>query len=117
MSRKVLIVDDEADVRVYLTSVLTKHGYEVITAEDGIAGLEAATRTKPDLIVLDLMMPKQSGPDFYRALADDPQLRDTPVIIVSGLSGRSFTAREPVAVLDKPIVVSDFVAAVERALA
>ena len=68
MSKKILVVDDEADVRTFLSTVLKKHGYEVIMAHNGGEGLELAKKEKPDLITLDLMMPKQSGTDMYRKL-------------------------------------------------
>ena len=54
---KVLIIDDEEDVRRYLSAVLQKHGYQWVTATDGVEGLAVARREKPDLVTLDLMMP------------------------------------------------------------
>ena len=116
MTHKILVIDDEADVRKYLTSVLEKAGYETVTAEDGLQGLEVAKREKPDLVILDLMMPRQTGTDFYRKLSRNKELKDTPVIVVSGLTGRHLAAREPVAVFDKPIDRDEFLEAVEEAL-
>jgi two-component system, cell cycle response regulator DivK len=116
MSKKILVIDDEADVRTYLSRLLQKHGYEVVTAENGVRGLEVAQEHKPALILLDLMMPKQSGTDFYRHLAADKNLAETPVIVVSGLAGRHLAVKEPVAVFDKPIEPASFIAAVRKAL-
>ena len=116
MTHKILVIDDEADVRKYLTSVLEKAGYETVTAEDGLQGLDVAKRERPDLVILDLMMPRQTGTDFYRKLSRNKDLKDTPVIVVSGLTGRHLVAREPVAVFDKPIDREEFLAAVEEAL-
>lgn len=113
---KILIIDDEADVRIYMSSLLKKHGYDTVTAEDGFAGLELARRERPDLVVLDLLMPRQSGTDFYRHLSHDKDLKDIPVIVVSAEAGRHLASKQPVAVFDKPIVVRDFLDAVESAL-
>ena len=96
--------------------MLQKYGYETVTAEDGFAGLSVARDQKPDLVILDLMMPKQSGTDFYRKLSADKALSAIPVIFVSGLAGRHLAVKKPVAVFDKPIVPEDFLAAVREAL-
>jgi CheY-like chemotaxis protein len=116
MSKRILVVDDEADVRRFLTAVLEKRGYETMTAADGREAFEIARREKPDLVILDLMMPNQSGTDFYRRLTKDRELSETPVIVVSGLAGRHLALREPVAVFDKPIDPDEFGVAVDRAL-
>lgn len=114
--KKILIIDDEADVRRYLSAILTKHGYTIVTANDGVEGLEVARREKPDLVTLDLMMPNQSGTDFYRNLVKDKELGETPVIVISGLPGRHLAVKQPVAVFDKPIEPEQFLAAVRGAL-
>ena len=116
MSKKILVVDDEADVRRFLTAVLEKRGYETLTAADGREAYEIAERERPDLIILDLMMPNQSGTDFYRRLMKHRELSVTPIIVVSGLAGRHLALKEPVAVFDKPIDPDDFGRAVDRAL-
>ncbi|MBW1806796.1 MAG: response regulator [Deltaproteobacteria bacterium] len=117
MSKKILIVDDEADIRKFLTTVLEKEGYQTVTAEDGLKALEIAKQEKPDLVILDLQMPNQTGTDFYRKMSKDKELGKTPVIIVSGLAGRHLAVKEPVAVFDKPIDPEEFVKTVEKALA
>jgi len=116
MSYTVMVVDDEADVRAFLTAVLEKSGYRVVTAKDGGQALAMAEKEKPDLIVLDLQMPDQTGTDFYRRLMKQEALRDTPIIVVSGLAGRHLAVSRPFAVFDKPIVPDEFIGAVERAL-
>jgi len=90
--------------------------YETVTAEDGVAGLEVAREHEPDLVILDLMMPRKSGTDFYRRLASDKALAHTPIIVVSGLAGRHLAVKKPEAVFDKPIVPAEFLAAVRKAL-
>jgi DNA-binding response OmpR family regulator len=116
MSKKILVVDDEADIRRFLTAVLEKHDYETVTAEDGVKALEIARKEKPDLIILDLMMPNETGTGFYRKLSREKDLSETPVIVVSGLAGRDLAVRKPVAVFDKPIDPDEFIATVDKTL-
>lgn len=116
MSHRILVVDDEADIRRFLTAVLNKAGFETLTAGDGREAYEVVVRERPDLIVLDLMMPQQTGTDFYRRLTKDPELAAIPIIVVSGLAGRHLALKEPFAVFDKPIEPGEFVATIERAL-
>jgi DNA-binding response OmpR family regulator len=117
MSKKVLIIDDEEDVRKYLAFILNKDGYQTAVAANGQEGLEVAKRENPDLISLDLMMPNQSGTDFYRNMIKDKKLAATPIIVVSALAGRHLVVRKPVAVFDKPINADEFLAVVNRVLA
>jgi len=116
MSKKVLVVDDEADVRKFLTTILEKEGYTVFTAENGSKALETTREKRPDLVILDLQMPDQSGTDYYRRLSKDMEIANTPVIIVSGLAGRHLAVKKPAAVFDKPIDPDEFLASVEKAI-
>ena len=116
MSKKILVVDDEADVRRYITAVLKKGGYETITAEDGASALAITQQEKPDLVILDLQMPNQSGTDYYRKISKDKDLGAIPVIVVSGLAGRHLAVKKPVAVFDKPIKPDELLATVEKTL-
>jgi CheY-like chemotaxis protein len=116
MSKKILVIDDEADVRKFLTTVLWKHGYETVTAADGVEGLKVLKQERPDLVTLDLQMPNNTGTDFYRKLVKDKELGKIPIIVVSGLPGRHLAVSEPAAVFDKPIDPDAFIEAVEHAL-
>ena len=116
MSKKVLVIDDEADVRSFLTAVLKQGGYETLAATNGAEGLEKARQEHPDLVILDLMMPDQSGTDFHRKLSQDKDLGDISIIVVSGLAGRHLAVKGPVAVFDKPIDPDVFLEAVQKAL-
>jgi CheY-like chemotaxis protein len=116
MSHTILVVDDEADVRKFLTAVLEKRGYETLTAADGKEAFEIAVRETPDLVILDLQMPEQTGTDFYRRLVKHKRLHSIPIIVVSGIAGRHLAVRDPVAVFDKPIDPEEFGRAVDRAL-
>ena len=89
MAKKILIVDDDQDVIVFLTTVLQDGGYQVIHALNGRIGLEMATAEAPDLILLDLMMPQKSGISLLGDLKKDVPLRKIPVIMVTGVSGET----------------------------
>jgi CheY-like chemotaxis protein len=117
MSDVILVVDDEPDVRTFLTAVLKKAGYETLEAADGRQAFTIVEREHPALVILDLQMPNQTGTDFYRRLVKHGDLGETPIIVVSGLAGRHLAVREPFAVFDKPIDPDEFIATVERALA
>jgi signal transduction histidine kinase/DNA-binding response OmpR family regulator len=78
----ILVVDDEPDVTAYLKTLLTRRGYEVVTAVSGADALEAAYRYRPALILLDIMMPEMSGWEVLRRLRDSP-LAEVPVIVLS----------------------------------
>jgi two-component system cell cycle response regulator len=80
---KILVVDDEAVVRDFLQGVLTAEGYSVITAEDGEQAVFAAVKEKPDLILLDILMPKLDGMQTCARLRANPYTRDIRVIILT----------------------------------
>jgi CheY-like chemotaxis protein len=82
----ILVVDDEPDVVIYLTTFLEDHGYKCISASDGAEGIEKARSAKPDLICLDVSMPEKSGVKMYRELKEDPATAGIPVIIITGVS-------------------------------
>jgi DNA-binding response OmpR family regulator len=83
-TKRVLVVEDDPSVRGLLHTLLTAEGYEVSTASDGLAGLVKAAQTIPDLILLDLMMPDLGGVRVLEELREDPELDETPVIVVTG---------------------------------
>ena len=84
--KTVLVVDDEADVRDYLTCLLEDHGYAVETAENGEEGLLRMTERRPDAITLDITMPLKTGIRLYREIKKSVVLKDIPVIIVTGIT-------------------------------
>ena len=81
--RTVLVVDDEADSRTLLEQYLEELGCRVLTAVDGVDGIDTARRERPDLVTVDLIMPRMSGWEMLRAMNQDPLLRDTPAVVVS----------------------------------
>ena len=84
---RILIVDDEADLVSVLRIGLEIEGFEVIDARDGEEGLRRAREDKPDLLVLDLMLPKLDGYRVCRALKFDERFKNLPIVILSARSG------------------------------
>lgn len=80
---KILVVDDAKNILLVLRMSLEKAGYEVITAMDGISALEKAQDLDPDLILLDILIPKMNGFLVFEALKDDPTTAETPVVFIS----------------------------------
>lgn len=90
MSKKVLTVDDDPDISIFVKTVLEENGYTPLVARNGEAGLSMARDEAPDLIILDVLMPKQSGIRMYRELKSNESLKNIPVIILSGIAKRTF---------------------------
>ena len=85
-NQKILVVDDESDILELLKYNLSKEGYEVKTANDGIKGVEVAKKFVPDLILLDIMMPKQDGVETCRQLREIPEMANSFVIFLTARS-------------------------------
>ncbi len=83
---KILIVDDDVDIVEALKIVLESNNYEVVTASDGVEGLEKVKLEKPDVIILDLMMPKEDGDEVCRTLKNDPEYLHIPILILTAIS-------------------------------
>jgi len=132
-SEKILIVDDDPDVVLFLSTVLQDHGYETMDARNGHEGLEKAKAGPPDLILLDLMMPRKSGISFLNDLRGDEKLKEIPVIMVTGVSGEtgidleSFFKRDPAGdqeggikrpegIIEKPVDPERLLSLVRKAL-
>jgi len=128
-AKKVLIVDDEPDVSGYLEMLLKDGGYDTVVAEDGAAALDLVRSEAPDLVTLDISMPKASGTRFYREVKTDPALAAIPVIIVTAVTGyggdergyekflsRSSMVPPPEGFFPKPIEREEFLAKVNEVL-
>ncbi len=87
--KKVLIVDDEADILEIISYNLIKEGYEIQTAKNGIEGLDKVQPFKPDLVILDIMMPKMSGVEVCKILRSKPEYNDTLIIFLTALNDES----------------------------
>jgi len=84
MPKRVLVVEDEEAVRELEKFILEQHGYEVMEARDGLEGLTKAEFRKPDLILLDLMMPDVSGGRMFDEMRHHPATKDIPIVVVTG---------------------------------
>jgi len=82
---KILIIDDSRFLRMANDRALNKVGHSVVTASDGEEGLRLAREHMPDLIILDMMLPKLSGPQVLQALRSDAQMAATPVMVLTSL--------------------------------
>ena len=109
-NKKILVVDDESDIVKWLKVLFENNGYDVVTAADGMEGFETASSEKPDLITLDITMPKESGVRMYRDLCESESLSGIPVIILTGVSAefeRFISTRKqvppPSAYFEKPV--------------
>jgi len=129
MSKKVLVVDDDPDVRLFSVTVLEENGYTPLEAEDGESGLKMIKAEKPDLIILDVLMPRQSGVRLYRELKTAKALKDLKVIILSGIAKKTFLRSqkaltefggaeipEPEIYLEKPVEPDELAAVIKKVL-
>ena len=119
---RILVVDDEPDSRVFISTVLEDEGATVFEAADGKEALEIARRERPDLMTLDLEMPGMDGGQVFEAMRTDPELRDIPICIVSGhpeLRGLIYqrSVPPPDGYLDKPVEESRLLLNLRKILA
>ncbi len=126
---KILVVDDDPDVLEALKIVLESRPYEVITARDGVEGLEKVRQENPDLIILDLLMPKLDGFGVVRALKEDPRYAKysrIPILILTAVreeaSRRRYELETGLAMdvddyAEKPIAPEELLHRVEKLLA
>ncbi len=101
-TKTVLVIDDSIMIRKMVASILADQ-FQVVEAKDGLTGLEAAKKHHPDLILLDFVMPKMDGYDTLQAIRREDSLKNTPIIMMSGLK-EQVTARIP-----EPFVDFDFI--------
>ena len=122
--KKILVVDDEKDVREFLKAALVESGFDVAEAEDGNIALQKIKNDIPDLISLDLVMPKKSGAKFHRELSKHKEWSKIPIIIVTGHArddlGKSdlkeLTMSGPGVYLEKPVKPHNYIAAIKKIL-
>jgi CheY-like chemotaxis protein len=88
-SLKILVADDEKDIRKLIAFVLQKNGYQVLEAINGAQALQVAYDQKPDIVLLDLMMPQIDGLEVCRRLRLNPNTRKIPILILSAKSQNS----------------------------
>jgi CheY-like chemotaxis protein len=106
MTKSVLVVDDDPEIVTMLSTRLGKRGYKVTTASDGLQALELAKQDKPDLVLLDVMMPGKSGWEVARALKQDPETQSVKIVMVSAIGEKTNEITAPIygadAHVDKP---------------
>lgn len=116
---RVLVVDDEPAMAELVGIILGHHGLEVLSASDGLEAVSQAQRNHPDVVLLDLMMPKLDGLDVCRALRDEPDLRDTTIVLCSAADEAAvdWRAAGADAFLQKPFNVGRLPALISRLVA
>ncbi|MFH1438651.1 MAG: response regulator [Pseudomonadota bacterium] len=125
--KTVLIVDDEPDVRLYLETILKNAGFDVMAASNGRHALDRMTEKKPDVISLDLVMPKMSGFKFFKYIQKNKERAGIPVVVVTahgkdelGQKALEKIQSEPrsckLFYLEKPVVPAEYVNTVRKAL-
>lgn len=125
MRKKILIVDDEPDEIVFVSTLLEENGYATISAMDGVDGFEKACTERPDLVLLDILMPRRGGIEMYKHLRKNADTAGIPVVIVTGVSkdryfegamfGREGLGR-PNGYIDKPVNPDAMLKLVDRLL-
>ena len=90
MSKKVLVVDDDPDVVTFNVTIVEELGYKPLVAKNGEEGLKIVKEESPDLVILDVLMPRQSGVRLYRELKTDQSLGQIPVIMLSAIAEKTF---------------------------
>ena len=88
--KKILIVDDEMDMRIFMSTLFETSGYKAVATRDGKDGIRKAKDILPDLIILDVMMPGEGGVQMYRQLKTDKTLKDIPVVMLSAVAKKTF---------------------------
>ena len=129
MAKTVLVVDDDPDVIKYVSTILEKIGCQIISAKNGEEAMNKIGHTRPDLVVLDVLMPKRSGIKMYRELKTSDSLKSIPVIILSGISEKTFlrsqealsefageSVPEPSVYIEKPLKPKQFTQIVQDLL-
>jgi DNA-binding response OmpR family regulator len=121
----VMIVDDEADIATYLRFALEEHGFRVMTFSDARSARAAFDELAPDLVCLDLLMPRHTGLSLYAEIVRHPHLGGCPVVIISGLAVRNdlpnmlLRAGElpmPAGFIDKPIDIDELLETLDNLL-
>jgi CheY-like chemotaxis protein len=115
MAKKIMVIDDDPIIVKYLVTLFSDNGYETCSASDGIQALETIKTAAPDLITLDLEMPREWGSRFYRKLAKDESLKKIPVIVISGLSGQH-AVKDAVAFIRKPFDPDKLIGIVKKSI-
>ena len=115
MPKKILVIDDDPIIVKYLVNLFEDNGYQTCSASSSMEGMDVVILEKPDLITLDLQMPQEWGPRFYRKLRKDKNLRKIPVIVITGIDG-DHAIKDAVAFLSKPFDPDKLLGIVKRTI-
>jgi len=115
MPKKILVIDDDPVIVKYLVNLFEDNGYQTCSASSSVEGLDVVIEEKPDLITLDLQMPQEWGPRFYRKLRKDKKLKEIPVIVITGIDG-DHAIKDAVAYLSKPFDPDKLLGIVKRTI-
>ncbi len=88
--KNILVVEDDLHMRIFITTVLETSGYNATASKDGQDGIRKVKEDRPDLIILDVMMPEEGGVSMYRQLKTDNQFKNIPVVMLSGVESKTF---------------------------
>ena len=121
MKGKILIIDDDRVTLTMLEMILSRHGYQVLSAKDGAEGLEVASKEKPDVVISDMLIPKIHGLDICNKIKQNPQLKDTKIILMTAVykgAAFQFEAKESGAdhFIEKPIDTNELLDKLEKLL-
>ena len=120
MKKTILVCDDEIYIRILIRKIFESRGFSVIEAADGKAGVAAAEKNRPDLIIMDYEMPVMDGYDAVLKLKDGSETGDIPIVILTGYNLepdlREALNRETGHFLSKPFVISELLETVSAAL-
>ncbi len=127
MSKKVLVVDDDPDVRSFVITVLDENQYMPLVAQDGVEAFEMIEKDPPDLVILDVLMPRGSGVRLYHKLKTTEKYKQIPIIMFTGIALNSFLKSqrvldefkgeevpEPDIYLEKPVDPEELAAAIKK---
>lgn len=114
--KKILVVDDEEDARTLLKSRLEANHYRVVTACDGLDALDKVTTEKPDLILLDIMMPRMDGSEFLQRMKSEGHLEQIPVIVLTAKASMRefFLVKGAADFIVKPFLSKNLLAEIEK---
>ncbi|MCU0540476.1 MAG: response regulator [Desulfobacterales bacterium] len=129
MAKTIVFVDDDLDMRIFLSTVLKTSGYAPVPARNAVEGMQKVRESSPDLVIMDVMMPKAGGVTMFRELKSDERLKHIPVIMLTGVSEKAFAHHvrmvnlridehlpPPDAYLEKPLNPEVLLAAIQRLL-
>jgi CheY-like chemotaxis protein len=116
--KKILVVDDDPDIRLFLGFSLKKAGYEVLQAANGAKALEVLREHAPDLIITDAMMPVLDGYGLIQAVKSETSSREIPILMLTGKDSEQVTEgnARPEAYMRKPFATPDILAVIQKLL-